>query len=153
MCVGGGGECEWGVSCLGSLPPSLIRLPIETASGESVYAEASHNGKKKDAVVMCALNACRMLDAQDMLRHHAKGKYTLGSGYTVWWRVLSGIPSPFCKGFQAYVCHIFLTLIIAKPIFVAFFCYESQDIKQGREIGQTMTTTTVTRTPFWIEQD
>ena len=40
-----------------------------------MYAEASLKGKKKDAVVLCALNACRMLDAQDMLRHHAQGKF------------------------------------------------------------------------------
>ena len=55
----------------------LHRLPIDTATGEAVYAEASLKGKKKDAVVMCALNACRMLDAQDMLRHHAKGMIAL----------------------------------------------------------------------------
>ena len=50
-----------------------FRLPIDAATGEAIYAEASLKGKKKDAVVMCALNACRMLDAQDMLRHSAKG--------------------------------------------------------------------------------
>ena len=53
----------------------VFRLPIDTATGEAVCAEASHKGKKKDAVVMCALNACRMLDAQDMLRHHVKGNF------------------------------------------------------------------------------
>ena len=36
-------------------------------------AEASVKGKKKDAVVLCALNACRMLDAHDILRQPAKG--------------------------------------------------------------------------------
>ena len=53
----------------------ICRLPIETAAGSAVYAEASIKGKKKEAVVECALNACRMLDAQDMLRHHVKGDY------------------------------------------------------------------------------
>jgi hypothetical protein len=46
---------------------------MDTVSGEAV-AEASVKGKKKDAVVMCALNACRMLDAHDILRQPAKGK-------------------------------------------------------------------------------
>ena len=36
-------------------------------------AEASVRGKKKEAVVLCALNACRMLDAHDILRQSAKG--------------------------------------------------------------------------------
>lgn len=57
------------------IPVLLCRLPIDTASGEAVYAEASVKGKKKEAVLQCALNACRMLDAQDMLRHHAKGEH------------------------------------------------------------------------------
>ncbi len=45
---------------------------MDTVSGEAV-AEASVKGKKKDAVVLCALNACRMLDAHDILRQSAKG--------------------------------------------------------------------------------
>jgi len=51
------------------------RLPFDTVTGEAVYAEASVKGKKKDAVLQCALNACRMLDAQDILRHSAPGTY------------------------------------------------------------------------------
>ena len=43
-------------------------LPIDTITGESVYAEASVMGKKKDAVIECALQACRMLDAEGILR-------------------------------------------------------------------------------------
>ena len=52
----------------------FCRLPIDTVSGEAV-AEASVKGKKKDAVILCALNACRMLDAHDILRQPAKGTY------------------------------------------------------------------------------
>lgn len=37
-----------------------------------MYAEASVKGKKKEAIVQCALNACRMLDANDMLRGNAQ---------------------------------------------------------------------------------
>ncbi len=47
----------------------LCRLPIEMAGGESVCAEASVTGRKKEAVKLCALNACRILDAQDILRN------------------------------------------------------------------------------------
>lgn len=49
------------------------RLPIDMATGEPVYAEASVRGKKREAVVQCALNACRILDAQDMLRNPTQG--------------------------------------------------------------------------------
>ena len=56
-------------------PSSFLRLPLETVSGESLYAEAS--GKvKKEAVVECALMACRMLDAEDVLRHSSKGRWS-----------------------------------------------------------------------------
>ena len=49
------------------------RLPIDTATGEPVYAEASVKGKKKEAVVLCALNVCRLLDSQGMLRRPSQG--------------------------------------------------------------------------------
>ena len=52
---------------------TLCRLPIDTLTGEPVYAEAAVRGKKKEAVVQCALNACRMLDAEDILRESKKG--------------------------------------------------------------------------------
>ncbi len=31
-------------------------------------------GKKKDAVLQCALNACRVLDAHDMLRENSQSE-------------------------------------------------------------------------------
>ena len=52
--------------------PCVHRLPMDTATGEAVYAEASVKGKK-NAVLQCALNACRMLDVQDLLRPSASG--------------------------------------------------------------------------------
>ena len=52
----------------------VVRLPIETLSGESAYAEGSHTGKKKEAVVLCALEACRLLDAEGILRESMTSK-------------------------------------------------------------------------------
>eukprot|EP00731_Ephydatia_muelleri_P009500 Em0005g86a len=49
-----------------------VRLPIDTATGEPVYAEAT-TGKKKEAVLQCALNACRLLESQGMLRRQPQG--------------------------------------------------------------------------------
>ena len=49
------------------------RLPIDGPSGEPLYAEAAVAGKKKDAVLECPLEACRMLDASGLLikgNHH-----------------------------------------------------------------------------------
>ncbi|KRX63303.1 Kanadaptin, partial [Trichinella sp. T9] len=45
-----------------------IELPIETSTGKPVFAEAVVSGAKKDAIFQCALEACRLLDAHDVLR-------------------------------------------------------------------------------------
>ncbi|XP_011403013.2 PREDICTED: kanadaptin-like [Amphimedon queenslandica] len=46
-----------------------VMLPIEDLSGQPIYAEGSQKGNKKEAVVKCALEACRLLDNEDVLRN------------------------------------------------------------------------------------
>eukprot|EP00040_Diaphanoeca_grandis_P020528 m.109226 g.109226 ORF g.109226 m.109226 type:complete len:539 (+) comp27935_c0_seq1:268-1884(+) len=46
-----------------------IRLPVDSADGDSLTAEASVNGKKKDAILEAALIACKMLDSRGVLRN------------------------------------------------------------------------------------
>ena len=68
------------------------RLPIEDASGEEIFAEGTST-KKKDAVVACAYEACRIIDAHGMLRNAMHGidslySMSISSFYSQWLQYL-----------------------------------------------------------------
>ncbi|XP_078503623.1 kanadaptin [Lissotriton helveticus] len=48
-----------------------IRLPVNDAMGNQLIAEATLSGKKKEAMALCALEACRILDMRGLLRQEA----------------------------------------------------------------------------------
>lgn len=52
-----------------------VRLPVDDAMGRQLVAEVTHTGKKKDAAVLCCLEACRMLEARGLLRQEAGESY------------------------------------------------------------------------------
>ena len=58
----------------GSLLFFFYRLPVDSPTGEPIVAEAVVSGKRKDAVVQCALEACRILDKLGVLRASKHGR-------------------------------------------------------------------------------
>ncbi|XP_071996035.1 kanadaptin [Engystomops pustulosus] len=48
-----------------------VKLPVDDSSGKQLTAEVVHTGKKKDAMRLCCMEACRMLDMRGLLRQEA----------------------------------------------------------------------------------
>ncbi|XP_066451509.1 kanadaptin isoform X2 [Eleutherodactylus coqui] len=48
-----------------------VKLPVDDSSGKQLVTEVVHSGKKRDAMRLCSLEACRMLDMRGLLRQEA----------------------------------------------------------------------------------
>lgn len=57
-----------------SIVNDYFRLPIANVAGTPQIAETTLSGKKKEAIMHCALEACKILDMYGLLRQSTHGK-------------------------------------------------------------------------------
>ncbi|XP_056424571.1 kanadaptin-like [Hyla sarda] len=55
-----------------------VKLPADDSSGKQLVAEVVHSGKKKDAMRLCCMEACRILDMRGLLRQEAVSRKRKG---------------------------------------------------------------------------
>ncbi|KAM3932149.1 kanadaptin [Leptodactylus fuscus] len=48
-----------------------VKLPVDDSAEKQLMAEVVHSGKKRDAMRLCCMEACRMLDMRGLLRQEA----------------------------------------------------------------------------------